>query len=344
MILFVPLLMSAQTDLQVFHDADQKDVFSTSEVRSLVLKDFALTVNRNGAESVAFSYLAIDSVWLDEAGPVLSAFTMGTIYAGDDVTATSDKDGKIYLVPETTGKAVADFEAAVTGELGGVIDVMADTPGTANTAGLPAGNYVFYAVDMGDRISDASDVLVLETPAAPVLSDVTTGTIAPGDDVLATSDKDGKIYLVPEATNKTVADFDAAVAGSTGVEATASAATPSSLSSTDLADGNYLVYAVDSYDLISDASAAITILTLGVSSEIMDGVSVYPNPASDILNVSNAGCFSEIVITNITGQKLMVINNNEPALQINTSGLRQGLYFIMLSAGEQTITYKFIKK
>ena len=343
-ILFVPLLMNAQIEFQVFHDTDQKDVFNTSDIRSLVLKDYILTVNRTGAESTTFAFTAIDSVWLDETGPVLSAFTTGTIYAGDDVTATSDKDGKIYLVPEATNKAVADLEAVVTNLQGGVVDVTANTPATANTAGLSAGNYVFYAVDNSNHISDVSAVLAIETPAAPVLSAVTSGALAPGGDVLATSDKDGKIYLVLEATNMAIADFDAAVSGSTGIGADATAATPVTMSTTGLAEGNYLVYAVDNYELISDASAVISISTVGVKLNAAEAVTIYPNPVYDMLNVSNAAQFEKITISNITGQKLILINNHETTPQINISELKQGLYFIQLSSGEQTITHKFIKK
>lgn len=344
LILFVPLLMNAQIEFQVFHDTDQKDVFNTSDIRSLILKDYTLTVNPKAAASVEFSFSAIDSVWMDENGPVLSGFTTGTIYAGDDVTATSSKDGKIYLVPEATNNEVADLEAVVTNLQGGVVDVTANTPATANTADLSAGNYVFYAVDNSNHVSDMSAVLAIETPAAPVLSAVTSGTIAPGDDVLATSDKDGKIYLVPEATTKAIADFDAAVSGSTGVGADATTATPVTMSTTELAEGNYLVYAVDNYELISDASAVISISSVGIKLNAAQAVTIYPNPVYDLLNISNAAQFEKITISNITGQKLIFIDNHESTPQINISELNQGLYFIQLSSGEQTITHKFIKK
>ena len=76
----------------------------------------------------------------------------------------------------------------------------------------------------------------------------------------------------------------------------------------------------------------------------LDLISLYPNPTSSILNISNNNNFNikNISITDINGR---VVKNQEGSLtQINVSDLNAGVYFVTVDAEEGKTTKKFIKQ
>jgi hypothetical protein len=109
---------------------------------------------------------------------------------------------------------------------------------------------------------------------APSLSSVTTGTVAVGDNVYATTNENGFLYLYKINGLKTLTELNAnEPAFIKKVSATAGVST--ALNTSMLYDFNYIVYAVDASGNISNASAAIkvsngvtgteTVTTQGVS-------------------------------------------------------------------------------
>lgn len=83
------------------------------------------------------------------------------------------------------------------------------------------------------------------------------------------------------------------------------------------------------------------------SFEILDAVSVYPNPANDILNISIPGDLSDTsyVIYNSLGQEVAAKKNvSQVDLTVNTSAFAQGIYFIKINKDGASKTVRFIKK
>lgn len=76
-------------------------------------------------------------------------------------------------------------------------------------------------------------------------------------------------------------------------------------------------------------------------------IKVYPNPATDILNVVNEGSFTNATfyITDLTGRTVLkkssVSGNSE---NINLASLNDGTYIIKIEDGNKVATVKFIKK
>ena len=95
---------------------------------------------------------------------------------------------------------------------------------------------------------------------------------------------------------------------------------------------------------MSNNQACITINrgNVAISENVASEVSVYPNPATSVLNVDAAG-YNQVEIINMLGQVVYSnsINNNA---QINVSDLNNGVYFVRLSGANGTTTQKFIKK
>tara|TARA_R110002072_G_scaffold124085_1_gene259537 strand:+ start:54395 stop:55363 length:969 start_codon:yes stop_codon:yes gene_type:complete len=82
---------------------------------------------------------------------------------------------------------------------------------------------------------------------------------------------------------------------------------------------------------------------LGVGENVSDLVSVYPNPASDILNVKVPSTVT------VTGATLFDVLGNNTGVrlvngQINIAGLANGVYLLNVETSAGTLTEKVIKK
>ncbi|MBO4646092.1 MAG: choice-of-anchor J domain-containing protein [Bacteroidales bacterium] len=87
-------------------------------------------------------------------------------------------------------------------------------------------------------------------------------------------------------------------------------------------------------------------ITINVQSSVADHtnstVSIFPNPATSVLNVEAEG-YNTIEIVNVLGQ--VVYNANATSnMQINVSNLNNGVYFVRLNGANGIATQKFVKK
>ena len=80
---------------------------------------------------------------------------------------------------------------------------------------------------------------------------------------------------------------------------------------------------------------------LGLSDSILENISIYPNPATTILNIENAEN-SSIEVYNMLGQSLYVKNNISLSEQVSVSHLSEGTYFVKITNGSAIKTSKFI--
>lgn len=85
----------------------------------------------------------------------------------------------------------------------------------------------------------------------------------------------------------------------------------------------------------------IIVLTLLLTACITE-LKIYPNPASEIINIENIEYYSKIEIYDIQGQLLISIDN--PNNPININNLKIGSYFIRTYSNQDMGTGKFIKR
>lgn len=89
----------------------------------------------------------------------------------------------------------------------------------------------------------------------------------------------------------------------------------------------------------------ITIITGKLSNEkfFTENFNLYPNPTSDVLNISskNGLEMKEIKITDLSGRIVKTLNN---ATTINVSDLSAGTYLIDITTNEGKASSKFVKK
>jgi len=84
--------------------------------------------------------------------------------------------------------------------------------------------------------------------------------------------------------------------------------------------------------------------TAGLNNNTLNQFSVYPNPVSNVLYLSNA---EELVIENVSVYDVsgkVVLSQNSTANQIDVSQLPQGMYFLKTTTGSSTTSLKFIKE
>jgi Secretion system C-terminal sorting domain len=74
-------------------------------------------------------------------------------------------------------------------------------------------------------------------------------------------------------------------------------------------------------------------------------LSIYPNPAQDVITLSGTNTTAEISIMNIAGQKVLSINISGENTQenINIESLTSGMYILQHKTATETQTLKFIK-
>lgn len=85
--------------------------------------------------------------------------------------------------------------------------------------------------------------------------------------------------------------------------------------------------------------------TASVKDNAIASFTVYPNPANDVINVSNAvNAIEKVVITDMNGRvvKSVVLGVNEA--QINISDLSKGVYFLQATSNGASVTEKIVKK
>ena len=82
--------------------------------------------------------------------------------------------------------------------------------------------------------------------------------------------------------------------------------------------------------------------TIDINTINSASLSIYPNPATNQININGSENSTKIVISNILGKKVVEINS--PTSSINIESLKKGIYFITLFNGKETTTKKLIKK
>ena len=84
------------------------------------------------------------------------------------------------------------------------------------------------------------------------------------------------------------------------------------------------------------------VVVLGLDANYLDSTSIYPNPATTVLNIENAEA-SSIEVFNMLGQTLYSKENISLNEQVNVSHLLTGTYFVKITNGNAVKTSKFIK-
>ena len=83
---------------------------------------------------------------------------------------------------------------------------------------------------------------------------------------------------------------------------------------------------------------------LSVGDNALAGFSYYPNPTSDVLNVSAGRNIDSVALFNLLGQKVMTSTVGANTSQIDLSSLAAGTYVMKVTVDGETGVYKIIKQ
>ncbi len=83
---------------------------------------------------------------------------------------------------------------------------------------------------------------------------------------------------------------------------------------------------------------------LGVEDYQQLSFKFYPNPATDVLNVSAATNIDLISVSNLLGQEVRHMAPNQKQVALNIADLQNGVYLMKVQTGDKVSTVKFIKK
>ena len=86
----------------------------------------------------------------------------------------------------------------------------------------------------------------------------------------------------------------------------------------------------------------------GIDSWLSSSVSLYPNPAREVVNVqctmNNVQMAGELHLFDVYGKLLQIVPITSEITPINVSGLANGLYFVRVTTEEGSVTKTFVKK
>ena len=95
----------------------------------------------------------------------------------------------------------------------------------------------------------------------------------------------------------------------------------------------------------STLPVGVTIVEIGppsaVDSRTLQQISLYPNPARSTITVEGIQDIAEINIISLAGSRVMTVKETKV---VNIENLAEGIYFIRIQTGNETLTTKFVKQ
>ena len=92
----------------------------------------------------------------------------------------------------------------------------------------------------------------------------------------------------------------------------------------------------------------VTVIVSGVGIETYTkdgkGITLYPNPATNTLNIESSTKFSEVIISDILGNVVIRQRAYNHAVSVDVSGLGKGLYFVKLLNENGFVVKRFLKE
>ncbi|PKP26412.1 MAG: peptidase S8 [Bacteroidetes bacterium HGW-Bacteroidetes-2] len=292
-------------------------------------------------------------------------------FSGTSMSAPSVAGAAILLQQHYSNLNAGEFMLSST--LRGLIIHTADEAGNA-----PGPDYRFgwglmnteRAAEVLTNNGTTSTVQELTLPQANVFT--LTGTAIPGERLVASitwTDKQGNVtagQIEDDDTPMLVNDLDLRVTDSNNVEFLPWILDHTNFSAPatngdnfrdnvekieiDNPDGDYTITISHKGVLLNNQQVVSLILT-GIENVVLSTpdnelvvASIYPNPASDKLNIKAKSQISGVEILNILGQPLGSYKVNTNSTQLDIAPLSAGTYFVRVTIDNASKVFKFIKK
>jgi len=315
---------------------DAKSIVGTAIIDSAHIK-FKMWYGGNSSE---IDNADIGYAVSDTRVPWLSVKSRVILDSTNTMVAEIDKDGIIYIVPDGTSPVI---DSIIKYKVASA-DALALTEVHLPLTDLSIGQYTVVAVSNLGFVSTNPVLLRVVDDATPPELTLATDTVKQGNTIGATSTKDGMLYLVIVGTDADLSKIRKQPLFRDSLAASANI--PVEFATSDLNAGNYWLYAVDIYGIISEQPATVNVQSGSdvVKENTNEGISIFPNPAKEliIIETNKVGQYS-IEINSINGQLIYSTRMDGSSHQIDLSSFRKGVYFITVKYEDFVTTKKIIK-
>ncbi|MDN3724685.1 YCF48-related protein [Aequorivita sp. SDUM287046] len=108
--------------------------------------------------------------------------------------------------------------------------------------------------------------------------------------------------------------------------------------------GTYVIM-IEGYDDTKSGNfqLLLTCGTIGIEESQIEGVALYPNPVTDVLQITSNTELNSVTIFNVNGQQLLNKEINGVNGELDMSALTTGIYFARVTANNATETFKIVK-
>jgi len=111
----------------------------------------------------------------------------------------------------------------------------------------------------------------------------------------------------------------------------------------DVITNNASIYFDSNAAITTNTVTTVVVESLGVNSNELGNIVLYPNPVNDRLNIAtNEGTVLSSTIMDINGRSINRVMGNHNS--IDTGGLTTGLYFVTITTDKGSSTYKIMKR
>jgi hypothetical protein len=93
-----------------------------------------------------------------------------------------------------------------------------------------------------------------------------------------------------------------------------------------------------------EVNACDTVLNVENNEETIKGITLYPNPVRDYLNLRSIDPIDQISVYNLLGQQVRFSSPSNSQTSIDMTSLDTGIYVVKIKAGGKTGNYKIIKE
>ncbi|WCM41489.1 T9SS type A sorting domain-containing protein [Flavobacterium sp. CBA20B-1] len=95
------------------------------------------------------------------------------------------------------------------------------------------------------------------------------------------------------------------------------------------------------------AQNTVPVVTVGITEQLVEKFNIYPNPATNVVNISNSDNMpvQQITVYDVNGRQLSSQTfQNETEIQLNVTNLASGTYMLHLQTKQGTAVKKLVKK
>lgn len=97
-----------------------------------------------------------------------------------------------------------------------------------------------------------------------------------------------------------------------------------------------------SYGEVEDYTIIVDDIATNIENNLIHNTLVYPNPASDIVNIKSDNPIKYIRMFNQTGQEVFSVELNSSFYRLNTSDFKSGIYLFLLKTDEGTVFRRIV--